>query len=576
MNAMLTEESLILLATLVASGMLVLGVLELLWPTTPRRPVEDEDEEELLAPMGPGFALFGSRGFERSASDTIRARLGAPPLWEREVPIRVVKDQDVELTHPERDEPMTTFIDDDVTESGAEVELSEPPRAWDATALLLPTAGPLEAEATPSAALTMEPESAVADEPGDMGPSSDEPAEPATAIATAPPAPQGEGHHTGAERGRTVLPIETCIAMYNEHRYAEVVSLGSAALEVHARMAAVSNRPDEASAMHDLVGLARQELGDREGARGAFGAAIAGATSASRPTYIRHLLNLVRGVVDGVNVKDDAGVRVGELRACLTALGNALDVAPGNESLIAAHEATRDAIVRICEAVLPFAVDEDADPDARALLLDVAGDDRLAGAWRDRLRERLGDGASADAPSVRGWSAAGVSAGASGADVGQLTLFAVRAVQEGREDDALHALERAERLASSMRGEEADERREELERRLWWGYIRLGLRRLEAGAFETALEPFFRALRLGRGDDDRLGETRGALLRALDGIAATTLPALEALRETDAAAAERETAGLARTLQAWTTHGLTEEDLGEVHDGITRLGQTLV
>jgi len=35
---MLTEEALILLATLGASGLLVLGVVELAWPSTPRRP----------------------------------------------------------------------------------------------------------------------------------------------------------------------------------------------------------------------------------------------------------------------------------------------------------------------------------------------------------------------------------------------------------------------------------------------------------------------------------------------------------------------------------------------------------
>ena len=35
---MLTGEALILLATLAASGLLVLGVVELVWPSTPRRP----------------------------------------------------------------------------------------------------------------------------------------------------------------------------------------------------------------------------------------------------------------------------------------------------------------------------------------------------------------------------------------------------------------------------------------------------------------------------------------------------------------------------------------------------------
>ena len=42
----------------------------------------------------------------------------------------------------------------------------------------------------------------------------------------------------------------------------------------------------------------------------------------------------------------------------------------------------------------------------------------------------------------------------------------------------MSALERAERLSEGLPGDAvADERREEFERRLWWGYTKVGLRR---------------------------------------------------------------------------------------------------
>jgi hypothetical protein len=572
MDAMLTEEALILLATLAASGMLVLGVMELVWPTAPRRPLRRPHAP--LPPIGSAFAP-GAPGV--TVRDVARARAGAPPPdATRDVPdeaARVVErhapppgavpDEPSETLGPALDDQgesaaATSVLETERDETLPTVARAMPETSAAAIASFVPSAIGASAEtiaAPPSGVsepTTAEPERIVVDEPvAPLGPS-EEPVIPAV-----PARPPRERRRAAApDAGRTVLPIETCQAMYDEHRYTEVVSLGSAALEVHARMAAVSHRPDEASALQDLVGLARQELGDREGARAAFTAAITSATVAARPAYVRHLLTLVRGVVDGVNVKDDDAVRVRELRACLAAIASALDVAPGDESLSRARQAVLEAVGRICDRLVPFALDEDGDAAARDLLLDVAGDARMAGRWHDRLRERLAAGSSAE--------------------VGQLTVLAVRALQEGRDEEALQALERAERLAAALTGgPEADERREELERRLWWGYTKLGLRRLESRSFDAALDPLFRALRLGRVDNDRLAETRGALMRALDGVAEHALPAIKVRRDTDPAAAAQDSARLASALQAWTTHHLTEQDLGEAHERITVITEML-
>src|SRR5205809_8023332 len=59
-------------------------------------------------------------------------------------------------------------------------------------------------------------------------------------------------------------------------------------------------------------------------------------------------------------------------------------------------------------------------------------------------------------------------------------------------------------------------RREEVDQRLWWGYTRLGVRRLEAGDYEDAVDPLVRALRLPDVSPDRQSETRAALVRALE------------------------------------------------------------
>jgi hypothetical protein len=104
-------------------------------------------------------------------------------------------------------------------------------------------------------------------------------------------------------------------------------------------------------------------------------------------------------------------------------------------------------------------------------------------------------------------------------EIGQLTARAVRGVQDGRETDALRALERAEALLATLNDEVlSPKRREEVDRRLWWSYCKLGERRLAAAEPETALEPLVHALGYDVGAE-RHEETRVLLERALDGAA---------------------------------------------------------
>src|SRR5437667_350328 len=119
-----------------------------------------------------------------------------------------------------------------------------------------------------------------------------------------------------------------------------------------------------------------------------------------------------------------------------------------------------------------------------------------------------------------------------GGEVGQLTADAIRRMQEGKEEECLAALDRAETLLGTIPEEGiAPKRRQELERRLWWGYTKLGIRRVDGGMWEEALEPLLRALNFQGVGADRQEETRGPLIRALDAIVDARSPLIQRLTD---------------------------------------------
>jgi hypothetical protein len=507
---MLTEEALILLATLTASGLLVLGVMELVWPTTSRRPAR---RARLTPPTR-----------DAVVAPPVPATVEALPPANAPKPVAAP-------TPPRRPAP---------TPRSGRAPRSSDWRSAEASA-------PAVVERPPTIAASVS--------------ASPAPAESAAPVLAVEPVAADEPA-TRRESKPSLLPIDTCLAMYRERRFAEVVSLGSAALEVNARMASVSERHDEAAALFDLVGLSKQELGDCDGARAAFRAAVRGAEPQERPTYVRHLITLVRSVVDPIVAAgaaaegDEAAAHVRELRACVVALEDALGVVPGDEGLRSASAAVREALSPACEWLVARVVSGEGDDQARELVREALADEAMPTAWRERLRESL--------------------TAASSAEIGQLTAQAIRSVQDGQDGEALAALERAERLSAALpSGSVEDERREEFERRLWWGYTKVGLRRVETKKFEDALEPLFRALRLGGIDEERLGETRAALVRALDGLVDTKWPAIQTLAAEDVAAAQVEVEKLSALLRSSTERGINQDDLGEAFAKVLHLGQTL-
>src|SRR5262249_23510694 len=112
-------------------------------------------------------------------------------------------------------------------------------------------------------------------------------------------------------------------------------------------------------------------------------------------------------------------------------------------------------------------------------------------AARRLLREALAD---ARFPAGRADTFKELFSGTFSGEIRQLTAQAIRSMQEARESDALASRQRAETLLDTLNdGALPAARREEVDRRLWWGYNKLGARRVESGEHESALEPLFHA-----------------------------------------------------------------------------------
>jgi hypothetical protein len=182
------------------------------------------------------------------------------------------------------------------------------------------------------------------------------------------------------------------------------------------------------------------------------------------------------------------------------------------------------------------------------------------GAARRLLREALDDRRF---PSARAATFRELFSGTYGGEIGQLTAQAIRSMQAARETEALAALERAEELLDHVHDEALPpKRREEVDRRLWWGYKKLGRRRAQAGEYEGAVDALAHALRFAGVGTDRQADTRAALVRALEGLAEQRVLVIRELAE----AGDRE-AALVQTDKLWSrlrsvlAAGLMEADL---------------
>lgn len=480
---MLTEEALIVAAAFGACGLLVLGVLELLWPTRPRRPVRQRP----LAAV-PSAAAAVPSGPEPPAIVEPAVTVALAPV---EVPSPV-------MAHAGRGH-RTSALTRHTLERGRSPYVRR--------ASVLPAAG-----------------------------------------------------EAGAARGAESV-VERCFVLHQARRDAEVVVLGMAALQ--GLDGAVP--PDDhqtTAALWSVIALARQALGEDTEARAALESAIAAAAPADRPTYQRQLATLADGVAGGLLAEADrhsgpeSEQRLAAIRSAVTWLqcgaaampadGRLADLAASAEAMLwSAYERT----------VMAFVQRQDFRA-ARRLLREALADPRFPAARVETFRELF--------------------SGTFSGEIGQLTAQAIRSVQDAREVDALAALQRAETLMGTLSDEAlSPKRREEVDRRLWWGYSKLGERRVASREYEAALEPLFHAFGYDVGPE-RHQETRALLVRALDGVADTR--ALDIRERADAGDPEAAIVHCDRLwalLQSATENGLTLDDVAGASIKAQRIFESL-
>jgi tetratricopeptide (TPR) repeat protein len=300
-------------------------------------------------------------------------------------------------------------------------------------------------------------------------------------------------------------------ALWESKQHAVVEREATAALERGGLSAG------ETARLWGLTGLARQAQDDIDGARGAFEEAIMAAPVEDRPAWQRHMAQLALHAGQALLARVQSGAgdpdeRIDTLRAAIAWFESGITVAAADETLRDALRTARSVLWPTYEEAVNALLQRQEFHVARRLLREAQADEDCPPTVQASFREML--------------------AATFGGEVGQLTAEAIRRMQEGKEEECLATLDRAETLLGTIPEEGiAPKRRQELERRLWWGYTKLGIKRVDGGMWEEALEPLLRALGFQGVGADRQEETRGPLVRALEGIVEARSPLIQRLTD---------------------------------------------
>ena len=348
-----------------------------------------------------------------------------------------------------------------------------------------------------------------------------------------------------AARGGDVDAVERCFALYQSGDYPEAVARATAAMAEKA----ASGEAAPVARLWSIVALARQAMDDSAGARTALEAALTTAPAAERPAYARQLASLATDVARTLAAASAGGrgaaseEDVERLRQALEWAERATGVVPGDQDLRELAGELERRLWPACERAVMALVQRQQYGAARRLLRDALDDPRFPSTRASTFRELF--------------------SGTYGGEIGQLTAQAIRSMQSARETEALAALERAEELLESLHDEALPpKRREEVDRRLWWGYKKLGRRRAQAGDYEGAVDALAHALRFAGVGTDRHADTRVALVRAVEGLTEQHVLLVRELAEAgDREAALVQTDKLWSRLRALQAAGLAESDL---------------
>jgi len=462
---MLSEEALLLIGAVVALGLLILGVLELIAPSRSRYP----------------------RRRTRSRDPWRRARTGSAPPRARAVePTReAIERWPIFSDRPGPFADMPRVSPRSRPDPAVAAPL-EPGPTWDlppVEAVIAATEPVARRETPPPPPPAPPPPLELMDEPL-----------PEVVVESA-------DRDTVEAPGPARSPVERCYTLYEAQQFAEVVTDATAALE-----AGTASPGEDAARLWGVIGLARQALGEPGAARVAFEAAIAAAPHGERATWERHLavLALRMGRERSAWAQNpslaDGEERLVAIREAISWLDRGLEIAPEDEGLGAAQTAAREAVWPAYERVALELIQRQDYDRARGVLKQALGSVPAPPADLEaNLRELF--------------------QGTYGGEVGQLTAEALRRMRDGKEVEALATLERAEELLAVIPPDGLpDRRRQELERRLWWSYTKVGIRWLEGSMYEEAISPLLHALRFGSVGPNRLEETRRPLVRALENL----------------------------------------------------------
>ena len=480
---MLTDEAFFLLVFLFACALLILGSLELVWPTRPRHPVR-------------------RRAVERDP-------------WRRARPRGVPTPKPVE---PDAIPPVVEPL---------------PARPGQMTlALGLVSAPPAVSE--PASLESTEPMSIAVSAPVRIAP--------AMRLNDAAAVEKSVEDH--------------CFALLAADRFAEAVVIAEEALQ--AMKAATGRAPSPAviqrmTRLWGGLGLARQGVGDFDGARFAFEEAMALAPQSQREEWERRLADLAstaaRRSLDEIAAGPAHPDHIETIRSAIDWLERAHVAAPDDGALGETLLAARAALWRTSEEVVRALIRRKAFAEAQRRLDDITTDP--------------------DCPPERQSAFRALRTRAMAGDVGVAMADAEKSVKRGHVDDAMAALARAESALAHVAGGLTPRRRQELVGRLWAAYMKIGIDRLEAGEGDVALGPLGQALALEGLGEQCVEETRAALVRALERIIATRaveIHALTAAGDTSLAAIQADK--LWSLLRAAVDQGLPEERLAQAFAAI--------
>jgi tetratricopeptide (TPR) repeat protein len=383
---------------------------------------------------------------------------------------------------------------------------------------------------------------------------------PATEAPAKPPLPtESASAGIDAKLTRDSPLVERCFALYQEKRFDEVLSVAEPALAGFGR-GATAGPSREIAALWSVVGLAKQALGDDDGAHAALESSIDAAFDPERATYRRHLATHALEAAQARLARaagHDPGDRMAVIRAAIEWADRGLSAVPADPALGDAREASHEALWQAYEQAATALLQRQEFPAARQILHEALDDPKL--------------------PAARAAGFRGLLSGTFGGEIGQLTAQAILSMQEGRESEALGVLQRAEELLAAIPADSLPPtRRDEVDQRLWWGYAELGSRRLDAGDYEEALDPLVHSLRFASIGPERQAETRAAVVRALEGIAAVRALSIRRLAEAGGRDEAIVAAGeLHELVKRGLELGITEDELVAAFARVRRLCEEL-